>query len=108
MKILPIAFGVAALTLAACADQTPLEQAVSGKSFIAPNGEFKAKDNGELVGTVGGEELLGAWEDRDGRWCRTITTPVTIAGTHCSDVVIVDKEIQLTNHEGHPVLVELQ
>lgn len=67
----------------------PITQAISGKRLVADRGDFiDVNANGILTGMVGPDQsnrLAGAWEIRNGQWCRTLTEPAALAGTSCQD-----------------------
>lgn len=42
----------------------------------------------------------GAWDIRDGKWCRTIKEPASFAGTECQAITLGDSVITITGRNG--------
>ena len=100
---------VAGMALTACGDMMtgeaemdPITRAVSGQTLTLGDSAINVMPNGALTGTVPGGELRGAWEVRNGQWCRTITMPERTAGTACHDVELGDNQITFLNPDGSP------
>ncbi|WP_170606151.1 hypothetical protein [Ruegeria arenilitoris] len=73
------------------AAQDPLAVALTGKVLTRGNTEVRVMENKKLVGTTGpnGEVIIsGAWEVREGQFCRTLLSPPWLGGTECQDVTI--------------------
>ena len=100
-SIICIAFGIGlgtAVPAFASSDET-LKAAIAGKTLVSGKAQLKARKNGRLSGKVGKNgdvKFEGAWDIRNGQWCRTIKEPKTFAGTKCQamtldgDVLTID------------------
>ncbi len=54
-------------------------------------------------GTVTGGGFEGVWEERDGKYCRTLTQPAQYAGTECQTVVLNGDQVTFESPQGHSV-----
>jgi len=102
MKKTSFATVACALLVSACAETTttttsgassdPITQAISGKRLVADRGDYlDVGANGSVTGMVGPDQtvsLEGAWQIRNGQWCRTLTKPAQLAGTSCQDATL--------------------
>lgn len=112
-----ILISTACLAVAACqstneaAQVDPLTAAISGKTLVSEGGEFTLGSNGSLTGMSGPNrdtEVTGAWEIRDGRYCRTITQPERLAGTACQDITLNDDGTVTIDGINGPVVFALR
>lgn len=72
----------------------PLTAAISGKTLVQGDNRILFSPNGRLSGTLAnGDEVAGAWAIRDGRYCRTLTSPERVAGTVCQDVELGEQTV---------------
>ena len=55
-------------------DGNKFNQLVVGRKLYLDENYVVVNKNGSLKGKFGGKTLKGAWEWRDGYWCRTLTT----------------------------------
>lgn len=66
----------------------------------------KKLENGDLTvvlksnGKVKGSGIEGVWEERDGKYCRTLTKPKKFAGTECQTVTLKGNEVTFVNPNG--------
>ena len=51
-------------------------------------------------GRVIGDGIEGVWEERDGKYCRTLTRPEAIAGTECQSVSLEGDSVTFDNGAG--------
>lgn len=94
------AVAIVSASLGACAMPTdvpaedPVAEQLSGKTIARSGTTITLQPNGALVGSSpDGTEISGAWAVRDGRFCRTLATPESIAGTSCQGVEITGKTV---------------
>lgn len=81
----------------------PITDALAGKTLRAPGQEITAHADGRLTGKVGanlGTELVGTWEIKNGRWCRTLTQPEAAAGSACQDLAMGDGIVTIEGSRG--------
>ncbi len=106
-----IALVAAAGLLAACGGTTsappapsdPVTQALVGKTLTSGNAKITLQEYNKMVGVggpFGAVPIDGAWEIRDGQFCRTLTAPPQLAGTECQDVVIEGDTVTFTTSRG--------
>jgi hypothetical protein len=108
MRLLRVATIVALVAGAAACVQVetapemdPIAAAVSGRMLVAGDNVLLAGSDGSLTGTLAnGAELTGAWEVRDGQWCRTLVTPENLAGTDCQAAELGDGTITIEGTNG--------
>lgn len=83
---------------------TDLESTLSGKTLTHPDVTILVSANGQLSGTESdGTNLVGTWTIIDGQWCRTLTAPVSFAGTACQDVSIAGDQATFTRAGGSSI-----
>lgn len=51
-------------------------------------------------GTITGSGFEGTWEERDGKYCRTLTKPERLAGTECQTVTVNGNEVTIVSESG--------
>lgn len=106
MKHFAMAF-VAALSLAACETTTsggaetqsasaPAWLSIVDKTLISGDVTVVLQSNGAVVGSG----IEGVWEERDGKYCRTLTKPERFAGTECQVVTLNGSEVTFDNQQG--------
>ncbi|GAA6198995.1 hypothetical protein NBRC116599_02190 [Aquicoccus sp. SU-CL01552] len=80
----------------------PLKSRLSGMNGVHETGTtITLHPNGRVTGqTAGGDEIAGAWDVRNKQYCRTISSPETIAGTSCQDVVFEGRQVSFINADG--------
>ena len=111
MKKLSIVLVSSAVLLAACgyrtptptAPQDPITQALVGKTLTSPGSKIQLQEFNKMVGTAGpnGNEIIdGAWEIRNGEFCRTLTSPAQLAGTECQDITIDGDTATIVGRNG--------
>ena len=100
MKILGIALVAASVVLVGCGDRIsdpvampndPLTQQLVGKTLTNQSTRLQLQEGNMMNGRTGpNNEVIidGAWQIREGRFCRTLTSPAQLAGTECQDVNI--------------------
>ncbi len=60
-------------------------------------------------GTIGGnEDIVGTWEERDGKYCRTLTEPERFAGTECQMVTLNGNEVTFESPGGRTSTWDVQ
>ncbi|MHA7829357.1 MAG: hypothetical protein ACX93P_17575 [Roseovarius sp.] len=85
---------VAVIALSGCmatpptAEMDPLKAQLSGQTGVHESGTtVTLHEDGRISGQDhNGQAIAGVWDVRDGRYCRTITAPESLAGTNCQDV----------------------
>ena len=92
-----------AVALAACQTMSPLQSQLSGKTGTNANSTIAFNEDGTLSGSV-----TGTWEARGGQFCRTITSPESVAGTACQDAEVDGDQLTITRENGSPVTYTLQ
>ena len=91
------------LALPGAAVAVSINDYLAGKLLVAPGQEITAHADGKLTGKVGKNldiDLLGTWEIKNGKWCRTLTRPKGAAGTACQDLKMGDGEVTITGSRG--------
>jgi hypothetical protein len=63
-----------------------LTSALSGRTLVNDVGTITLGADGRMTGAVRGAPFAGAWVERNGQFCRTITQPARLVGTECQDV----------------------
>ncbi|WP_282608599.1 hypothetical protein [Pelagibius sp. Alg239-R121] len=93
------------LTLAACQTTTsgekpqpaaPLEAALSGRTLDSQNATVHLNQDGTLTGTG----VRGTWEVKDGKFCRTLTKPDSLAGSDCQSVLFNGNRVTFIRSNG--------
>lgn len=88
------------LTLAASGavaqSASPAWLSIVGKTLVNGKTEVTLKRNGSLVGTG----IKGAWQERNGKYCRTLTKPKKFAGTECQVVSLNGDQVTFDNQNG--------
>jgi len=74
----------------------PAWLSVVGKTLVNGETTVVLNRNGTLVGTG----IEGVWEERDGKYCRTLTKPERLAGTECQVATVNGNEISFDNQKG--------
>lgn len=104
MKIL-IGLAAISISLAACDSTThtgvaqadaPAWMAVVDKTLVSGDRSVTLNSDGTVIGTG----IDGLWQERDGKFCRTLTLPVAAAGTQCQNVMIDGDTISFENNNG--------
>ena len=78
------------------------DQVVVGRRLTLGDNHVTANPDGTLVGEFNDAPLLGTWEFRDGRFCRTLTQHATQAATsECQNMALnADGSIDVTQAGG--------
>ncbi len=95
---------------AAVASDADLTKALAGKTLVGGNAEIKVKKNGGLTGKVGKKgdiKIKGAWQIRDGKWCRTLSEPAQFAGTACQAMTLGDGTVTIDSSSG-PITYQIK
>jgi len=112
MKKLSIALIASATMLAACGDRysdpapmplDPISQQLVGKKLTSTGMVLQLQEFNKMAGRAGpnGDVLIdGAWEIRQGKFCRTITAPAQMIGTECQNISIDGDTATLTGRDG--------
>lgn len=105
MKHITLAI-VAGLSLAACettSGVTATQSAVApawlsiiDKTIVSGDTNLVLGSNGALVG----DGVEGVWEERDGKFCRTLSKPERLAGTECQVVTLSGNEVTFESPSG--------
>ncbi|RVT83941.1 hypothetical protein DXV76_09510 [Rhodobacteraceae bacterium CCMM004] len=66
------------------------------KTLVSGESRVVVKSDGTVVGTG----IRGTWEERDGRYCRTLTEPARFAGTECQVVTLNGNQVSFDNQMG--------
>ena len=80
-----------------------ITEALAGKTLVAPGQEITAHADGRLIGKVGKNldiDLVGTWEIKNGKWCRTITKPKGAAGSACQNLALGDGVVTIEGNRG--------
>ena len=106
MKSLTILTIPALTILAACAtssaDVDPLIAPIVDKTLTnSENGmTVVLGSDGSVKGGNGDVTIEGAYEMRDGKYCRTLTLPESFAGTECQNVTITEDSVEFESPSG--------
>ena len=112
MKKLSIIFAASAALLTACGDRTPapapmpldpISQQLVGKRLSSTGMILQLQEGNRMAGRAGpsGDVLIdGAWQIREGRFCRTITAPSQMAGTECGDISVDGNTATIAGRDG--------
>jgi len=112
MKKLSIALIASAALLTACGDRysdpapmplDPISQQLVGKKLTSTGMVLQLQEFNKMAGRAGpnGDVLIdGAWEIRQGKFCRTITAPAQMIGTECQDISIDGDTATLVGRDG--------
>ena len=109
-------FAVTGIVLVGCMETTsevetdPLKSRLSGMTAVHEAGTtITLHPDGRVTGqTAGGSEIAGAWDVRNGQYCRTLSSPEQIAGTSCQDVVFEGKQVSFIRADGTPSTFTMQ
>ncbi|WP_299292734.1 hypothetical protein [uncultured Tateyamaria sp.] len=71
---------------------------IVGKRLTIGDDHFVIRRNGSLRGSFGGAALRGAWEWRDGYWCRTLTSHAK--NTDCQLWEVAGSQVRVTRNFG--------
>lgn len=104
--ILPI---VVTLALGACAstpEPDPLIAPIVGKTLTSTEGVTVVLGaDGSVKGSFGDDGVIdGAYQMRDGKYCRTLTQPPAFAGTECQNVTITDDTVEFESPTGRTTM----
>jgi hypothetical protein len=112
MKNLSITLVACCSILAACGDSystpspmpsDPISQQLVGKRLTSTGMTLHLQEGNRMVGSAGPSgnvKIAGAWEIRDGRFCRTIKAPAQMVGTECQDISIEGETATLVGRDG--------
>lgn len=78
--------------------EAEFDSLVVNKKMHLGDNWFVIKKNGSLKGEFNGEKLKGAWQWRDGYWCRTLKTHSK--NTDCQLWQVKGNEFQVTRNRG--------
>ncbi len=81
----------------------PITQQLVGKRLSSTGMTLQLQEGNRMVGSAGPSgnvKIDGAWEIRDGRFCRTITAPAQMVGTECQDISIEGETATLVGRDG--------
>ncbi|MFN6953028.1 MAG: hypothetical protein ACK4NE_10615 [Albidovulum sp.] len=78
---------------------------MAGKTLIgADKSKFFISPDGKLTGvTKKGDALVGTWQVKGGKWCRTIKEPQKLAGSACQKASIQGKTLTIIRDDGSSV-----
>lgn len=93
MKKTAFATVACVLLVSACVETTTMasnDMGDAGSLTARLSGKTLTNDRGGMIvlgadGSMSGT-VEGAWTERDGQFCRTVTAPARLAGTLCQDV----------------------
>jgi hypothetical protein len=113
MKKLFIGLAAAGSLLAACdtmaptpassGAQDPITAALVNKTLRSTNTTLRTNEGNRLRGLSGPSGTIpisGAWEIRNGQFCRTLTDPPQMAGTECNDITIDGETATISGPRG--------
>ena len=111
MKRFSVVLCASVLALTACSQsdpvpqtsQDPITEQLVGKRLVGPGLTLRLLEGNQLAGRAGtGNQVSidGAWEIREGRFCRTISQPSQLAGTECQDITIDGETATLVGRDG--------
>jgi hypothetical protein len=82
---------------------------IAGKTLTLRKNVFVVGTDGSLTGkTEKDETLVGTWEVKKGRMCRTITEPARLAGSACQSASIKGKTLTLIRDDGSAVAYKMK
>lgn len=102
MKHFLILSTIAAFGLAAC-DTAPTPSADAPEWLSIVDKTLVSGDTTVVLGsdgTISGSGIEGVWEERDGKYCRTLTKPERFAGTECQVATVDGDQITFDNLQG--------
>ncbi len=96
------------ILLSGCMAATPTEEVdpltarLSGMTGVHESGTaVTLHDDGRITGnTHNGDAITGTWDVRNGRYCRTITAPESLASTNCQDVEFDGNNVHFIKDDG--------
>lgn len=112
MKNLSIVLVACGSLLTACGDRysdpapmplDPISQQLVGKKLTSTGMILQLQEGNSMVGSAGPNgdvKIDGAWQIREGQFCRTITAPTQMAGTECQDISIDGETATLMGRDG--------
>lgn len=112
MKKLSIALIASVTMLAACGDRysepaamplDPISQQLVGKRLTSTGMTLQLQEGNRMAGRAGPSKDIridGAWQIREGKFCRTITEPAQMIGTECQDISIEGETATLSGRDG--------
>lgn len=89
---------LAAETFERISTEAEFSQLVVGKKLTLGKNWFVIRKNGSLKGDFNGEKLKGAWQWRDGYWCRTLKSHSK--NTDCQLWEVSGDEFRVTRAKG--------
>jgi hypothetical protein len=80
----------------------PLTARLSGMTGMHESGTVVTlQEDGRVTGqTQNGEAIVGTWDVRNGRYCRTLTAPESLASTNCQDVEFDGNNVHFIRDDG--------
>lgn len=78
--------------------EADFRKAAVGKTLWLDKNYFTVRRRGTLDGNFGGTKIKGAWEWRDGFWCRTLTEPRQ--NSDCQLWEVDGKSFRATRNKG--------
>lgn len=105
MRVRVVALSAIGVILGSMAHAEISADQVAGKTLLgADQSKFVIAEDGTLSGVTGkGDALVGTWQVKDGRWCRTIKEPAKLAGSACQKASIKGKTLTLIRDDGSTV-----
>ena len=113
MKQIAAALFASAVVLSACGGGSPepapmpadpITQQLVGKTLTGTGLKMQLQEGNRMVGRAGvGTSTVpidGAWEIREGRFCRTLSAPSQLAGTECQDISIEGETATIAGRNG--------
>ncbi|MEP1354484.1 MAG: hypothetical protein ABJX32_16585 [Tateyamaria sp.] len=112
MKKLSIVLFASTAMLAACGDGysdpasiplDPISQQLVGKRLVSTGMTLHLQEGNRMAGRAGPSgdvNIDGAWQIREGKFCRTISEPVQMVGTECQDISIDGETATLVGRDG--------
>ncbi|MEM9212532.1 MAG: hypothetical protein AAGA63_13700 [Pseudomonadota bacterium] len=73
---------------------------ILGKKLYGDDLVLTVKKNGKITGKWKGDTLKGAWEIRDGDFCRTMSVNGQELGTSCQAVQLVEGGVKFSDVKG--------
>lgn len=81
-----------------------LTQQLVNKTLTSTGSTISLLEGNRLIGRAGpgnqSVNIAGAWQIREGRFCRTLTEPSQLAGTECQDISIDGDSVTIDGVNG--------
>lgn len=86
----------------------PLTQQLVGKTLTNQSTKIQLQEGNMMTGRTGPSNEVaidGTWQIREGRFCRTLTSPPQLAGTECQDISIDGDTVTFDTPRGQQTYI---